>query len=277
MKYADLHVHTHYSDSTFSPEEVMNTARLEGFAGIAICDHDTVDGVEPCRKIGEKLGIEVIPGIELTVELPDAEAHLLGYFLDHTLDWLKKRLKDVQDGRVDRIYKMAQKLEEAGVAIDPGDVLKLSGRGSVGRLHVAQALLSAKKVRTIKEAFEKYIKFGGPCYVPNNKFNPQEAISLIRRAGGVPVIAHPDIMGRDEYIEKFIEYGLRGIEVYHVEHKNHVVQRYEEFAKRRGLLITGGSDCHGYNKGRVLMGSIKVPYTIVEDLREESKKIRANG
>lgn len=274
MKYADLHVHTFYSDSTFSPEEVVSCAKDKGLDAIAICDHDCIDGIEPCQEAGNKLDVEVIPGIELTVEKTDAEIHLLGYFIDWKRDWFQEKLKEIQSLRVDRIHKMVEKLNGLNIKIDSDDVFKLAGKGSVGRLHLAQTMLRKGKIKNLKEAFDKYIGFLKPCYVPNIRFSPKEAIEVILKVGGVPVLAHPDVLGKDEYIPELIEYGLRGVEVYHTDHKSHIVRHYEELAKRFGLLMTGGSDCHGLGKGRVLMGGIKIPYELVEKLKVQSGKIR---
>ncbi len=274
MKFADLHVHTFYSDSTFSPEEVVTWAAKKGLSAVAICDHDSVDGIEPCRAFGEAAGVEVIPGIELTVEKSDVEIHILGYFFDHKAAWLKSKLKEMQGGRIDRIYKMVEKLNAEGIDVKAEDVFRLSGEGSVGRLHLAQAMLATGKVKTFKEVFNKYIGFQKSCYVSNVRFTPKEALDVLLRAGGVPVLAHPGIMDRDEYIPELIEYGLRGIEVYHTDHKPGVVKHYEEIAARYGLLMTGGSDCHGLGKGRVLLGGVRVPYGLVEKLREESERIK---
>jgi len=274
VKFADLHVHTFYSDSTFSPEEVVTWAAKKGLSAVAICDHDSVDGIEPCKTSGKAVDVEIIPGIELTVEKSDVEIHILGYFFDYTAQWLKDKLKEMQEGRIDRIYKMVEKLNAEGVDVKAEDVFRLSGEGSVGRLHLAQAMLATGKVKTFKEVFNKYIGFQKSCYVSNVRFTPKEALDVLLRAGGVPVLAHPGIMNRDEYIPELIEYGLRGIEVYHTDHKPSVVKHYEELAGQYGLLMTGGSDCHGLGKGRVLLGGVRVPYELVEKLREESEHIK---
>lgn len=273
MKYCDLHVHTFYSDSTFSPEEAVSCAKEKNLRAIAICDHDSIDGIGPCQAIGSELGVEVIAGIELTAERTDNEVHILGYFIDWKADWFRKELKALRDLRVDRVYKMVEKLKGFNMKMDPSDVFKLAGKGTVGRLHMAQAMLKNGLIKNLKEAFDKYIGFLKPCYMPYTKFSPQEAIAVILKAGGVPVLAHPNVLGNDNYITEFIDYGLRGIEVYHTDHKSSVSRRYEEIAKRFGLIMTGGSDCHGLGKGRVLMGGVKVPYEAVEKLREEADKI----
>lgn len=274
MKFADLHVHTFYSDSTFSPEEVVACACDKGLDGIAICDHDSVDGIAPCRKLGQDMGIEIIPGIELTVEKTDTEIHILGYFMDYEEGWLVKKLKEMQKARVERMRKMVDKLNAEGIGVRAEDVMKASGRGTVGRLHLAQAMLRTGKVPSFKDAFDKYIGFGRPCYVSSMRFTPKEAIEILMKAGGVPVLAHPYVSGTDEYIPELVGYGLRGIEVYHTDHKPSMVRRYESLAKEYGLIPTGGSDCHGLGKGRVLLGGVRVPYATVEALREESDRLK---
>lgn len=274
MKFADLHVHTFYSDSTFSPEEVVACAKDKALAAIAICDHDSTDGVAPCRKIGSLLDVEIIPGIELTVEKTDAEIHILGYFMDIELGWFQKKLKEVQKSRIARIHKMVEKLNAEGLKLRAEDVFALAGKGTVGRLHLAQAMLKTGNIRTLQEAFDKYIGFMKPCYVASVRFSSEEAIGTILKAGGVPVLAHPNITGKDEYIPELIKCGLRGIEVYHTDHRPSVVKHYEKIAADNGLLITGGSDCHGLGKGRVLLGGVRVPYSLVEKLREESERIK---
>jgi len=277
MRYADLHVHTYYSDSTFSPEEVLSAAEEKALSAIAICDHDTTEGVAPCMKIGDEKGIEVISGVELTVEKPDAEIHILGYLIDWKLGWLQKKLKSIQDGRIDRVYKMLEKLKSENINIEPADVFGIAGKGSVGRLHLARAILKSGAAKSFREIFEKYIGFGRSCYVPNIKFEPKEAIEMVIEAGGVPVIAHPGIMQKDEYIRELAGYGLKGIEVYHTDHNNSTTRHYEELAKSLGLLIAGGSDCHGAGKGKALIGTVRVPYDLVEKLKEAADNSKSGA
>lgn len=274
MKYADLHVHTVYSDSTSTPEEVVKFARDRAIDAIAICDHDSVDGIDHCMDAGARAGIEIVPGIEMSVEKHDAEIHLLGYFMDYKLEWFRSRLRELQDGRIKRIHQMVDKLRAQGIDLAAEDVFKISGKGTIGRLHLAFAMLKTGKVGSLKEVFGKYIGFRKPCYIPNIKLTPEEAIDMILRAGGVPVLAHPGCMGRDEYIPELISYGLRGIEVYHTDHNANAVRHYADIAKEKGLLMTGGSDCHGMGKGRILMGEVRVPYELVEKLKIESGKIK---
>ncbi len=252
----------------------MAKAREKDLQAIAICDHDSINGIGPCRELSKEFGVEVVPGIEMTAECADAEIHLLGFFIDWQSPWFLKRLADIQTSRIERVHVMVDKLNLEGIPVQAEEVFKLAGRGTVGRLHVAQAILKTGKVRGFKEIFDKYIGFQKPCYVPYVKFTPAEAIAAICKAGGVPVIAHPALMGNDDNIPKLVDSGLRGIEVYHTEHKKAARMRYENMARQYDLLMTGGSDCHGMSKGRVLMGGVRVPYMLVERLKEESEVIR---
>ena len=272
MKYADLHVHTMFSDGTFTPEETIRVARDKGLSCIAICDHDCVDGINPSIEYAKKNPIEIIPGVELTVIKDQKEIHMLGYFISWEEKWFKEILKKIQAERISRINKMIEKLKRFNIEVEPDRVMRIAGRkGSVGRLHLAQALLEIKAVDSIQMAFNKYIGDFKPCYAEDINFSPKEAIEVILRAKGVPVLAHPCTIRNDSLIQEFVKYGMRGIEVFHTDHPLSVSKKYEKIARKFGLLVTGGSDCHGLGKGRVLLGGVKVPYSIVETLKEAAK------
>ncbi len=274
---ADLHVHTNFSDSTFSPEQVVKTAAEVGLSAIAITDHDCVDGIEPSIKLAAQYSLEIIPGIELTVDNEGYEVHMLGYFVDWQDQAFRTRLKTIQDSRINRIYKMTELLRAQDVDITAEEVFNVAGCGSVGRLHVARALMEKGKVRSMDEAFSRYIGASGPCYVEHLSFTPKEAIELLRSAGGVPVLAHPRVTRNDRFVPEFVTYGLRGIEVYHTDHDRSAEKRYLKMAQKHDLLITGGSDCHGIGKGRILLGTVMVDYALVKALREESDRIKRAG
>jgi predicted metal-dependent phosphoesterase TrpH len=273
MKYADLHVHTDFSDGTFTPEKVVETAIEKHLSCIAICDHDCVDGIAPSMEYAKKNSaarpIEIIPAVELTVMKDKKEIHMLGYFVSWEAEWFKEILKKIQDERITRIRKMIDKLKRFNIEVEPDTVMRIAGgKGSVGRLHLAQALLETKQIPYIQTAFDKYIGDNGPCYVEDISLSPKDSIELILRAKGVPVLAHPLTLRDDSLIEEFVKCGMRGIEVFHTDHPLSVVKKYEKIAKEHGLLVTGGSDCHGLGKGRVLLGRVKVPYSLVEKLKE---------
>ncbi|MFH1791297.1 MAG: PHP domain-containing protein [Candidatus Omnitrophota bacterium] len=271
QKKADLHVHTNLSDSTFTPEEVVRYATKIGLAAIAICDHDVVDGIDPAVEEAKKHGIEVIPGVELSAEYRNRELHILGYFIDHRNKGFRKKLQKTCRARIGRIHKMLAMLKKKGIDLAPEDVFSIGGEGSVGRLHLAVAMFKKGLVGSVPEAFKKYIGDGGPCYVSNFNFTPERAIYEIVKAGGVPVLAHPYIAKLDKAIPHFVKHGLMGLEVYHPEHSPSTVKHYEDMARQQGLLITGGSDCHGQGKSRILMGTVSVPYEIVDRLKAAAR------
>lgn len=278
MKTADLHVHTHFSDGTSAPEEVVRCAQQKGLSCIAICDHDSVDGIDPSLEAAKGTALEIIPGVELTIIESGKEIHMLGYFIEWKEAWFAELLKKVQRERVVRMDRMIEKLKNFDIRVDREKVMELAGgKGSMGRLHLARALAEIGAVSSVGAAFRKYIGDFGPCYVEDIGFAAKEAIETIVRAGGVPVVAHPYSIGNDILIEKFIAYGMRGIEVYHTEHDRRLTEKYEAIVKEHDLVITGGSDCHGMGKGRILMGRIKLPYRHVEHLKEEAQKIKERG
>lgn len=271
-KVADLHVHTYLSDGTFSPRQVLETAHKLGLSCIAITDHDSIDGIGPAMDLAASHNIEVIPGVELTAEANDEEVHIIGYFIDWKNEEFQAKLRLICQARVDRIKEMIAKLAKFGVKIEAKEVFEVAGPGAVGRLHLAQVMQQKGYVQSTNEAFQKYIRNHGPCYVKKYTLSPKEAIELIKSVGGVPVVAHPHLLKMDELISGFIEDGLQGIEVYHSDHPDLATTHYEKLARRYGLLITGGSDCHGLGKGEVLMGKVRLPYKYVSELKKAAGK-----
>ncbi len=266
--YADLHVHTNASDSTVSPDEVILNAKLVGLSAVGITDHDTVDSLDRALLLGKEAGIEVIPGIELSAEEGQAEIHILGYFINHKDPAFAATLKMLRESRLERAKLIIQKLKGQNVNLELEDVLKLTeSYTSVGRLHIARALKDAKHVSTIGDAFRRYIGQNGPAYVGKHKMSPLEVIKMIKAAGGVAVLAHPVVLNNDELVKSMIPMGLDGIEVYHTEHNTAAVERYRNMAQANGLVMTGGSDCHGMSKNKMLLGTILIPYEYVEQLR----------
>jgi len=218
--------------------------------------------------------VEIIPGIEISVELGDAEMHILGYFLKYEDRELLERLSLLRKIRSERATKMLQKLEKMGFPLDLERLLPGQISGSIGRLHIALGLLRAGYIKNLREAFHKYIGNDGPAYVPKMKLSKKEALGMILRAGGVPVLAHPNQLGRDELIPELIGLGLAGLEAYYPTHSRFITNHYLELARHYGILVTGGSDCHGSNKENIFIGSVKVPYQVVEQLREKAEEIR---
>lgn len=267
-KTADLHIHTTASDGSYSVEEVFRQAARVGLSAISITDHDSVDSLSAAAEYASGGDIELIPGVELSVALDRGELHLLGYFINYRDDRLLTKLALLRKVRSERAGKILRKLEEIGISLDLDALLPGQMEGAVGRLHIAQALLRSGHVGSIPEAFARYVGDDGPAYVPKMKLTMEEAVEMIVGAGGLPVLAHPGQLKRDELIPELVEMGLEGLEVYYPSHSRFETNHYEEMARHYGLVATGGSDCHGPNKGKILMGTIKVPYEVVDRLKE---------
>ncbi|MBF0479255.1 MAG: PHP domain-containing protein [Candidatus Omnitrophica bacterium] len=267
-RFADLHLHTNYSDSTFSPEEVVNQAKTAGIECIAITDHDTVEAVALASEAGQKCGIEILPGIELSSEINGREVHILGYLFDYQSDYVLNFFNLMQKERLSRMKKMILKLKELGINnIEFEEVCALTKTNAVGRAHLARLLLKKGWVKYIGEAFEKYLAEGKPVYYPKYKMTPYEAIDMIRKAGGVPVLAHPAVTRTDELIPSFVEAGLKGIEVFYPMVPKAGIDYYNGLATKYGLIATGGSDTHGTIKPDIYIGIIKLPYEKVEQMK----------
>jgi predicted metal-dependent phosphoesterase TrpH len=273
MKFADLHLHTIFSDGTCTPSELLLACEKAGLSCIAVTDHDNTSAIAPILEAAADSQIEVLPGIELSCEYNGQEIHILGYLIDYRNPDLSRKLKELKNIRIRRVYQIADKLKELGMNLDPQSVFKISGTGTVGRLHIARAMEKAGLVRDVREAFQKYIGDKCPAYVLGFKLSPAAAIKLITEAGGIAILAHPYLIENDELIMDFLGMGLMGLEVYYPEHSQGMINFYLEIAKKHNLLITGGSDCHGLAKPQVRVGSIKIPYELVERLKEAKGKL----
>ena len=272
-RLADLHLHTNFSDGTFSPEKVVQYAKAKGLYAIAITDHDCCSGITPAVIAAEDLDMEVIPGVELTAEMPgEEEIHILGYFIDWQETSFLEKLAQISSVRRERAKEILRKLRENAVDISEEELFNLSGKGSVGRLHIAHLLVRKGAVRSISEAFTRYIGNGGPCYVEKFKLSPKEAVAIIKGVGGISVLAHPMTINTaeksmEDVISSLIEDGIRGVEVYHSENNPAYERELRRLAEKYNLLITGGSDCHGFGKREILIGKINIPYKLVEKLK----------
>ena len=274
MPRADLHLHSNKSDGILSPEEVVKEAVKLGLAAIALTDHDTIEGIPEALGAGQEYGVRVVPGIELNTGADNGELHILGYYIDHTDKRFVSALKELKEARLRRIGDIVNKLLGLGIEITLEEVLSKAGRAdSMGRPHIARALLDRGHVTSVKEAFEKYIGHGCPAYVERYKLLPREAITLIMECGGVPVLAHPGILSSGSYIDLCVREGIKGIEVYHSRHTQGQAAMFEDIARRHGLIVTGGSDCHGELKfdGKMLMGRYTVDIRAVDKLEQAAK------
>jgi predicted metal-dependent phosphoesterase TrpH len=275
MKIADLHLHTNFSDGTFTPEELVLNAQKVGLACIALTDHDTVEGCARAGTAAAAVQMEFIPGAELTAEHDDTEVHILGYFLDTQNRTLLDEIAKFQTVRQQRIHEMVARINELGVPLQVADVFALANCKSPGRPHVARTLVKSGYVRNLDEAFERFLKKGRPAWVPKSKMSALEAVELIHQAGGLAVIAHPGLNRTDEIIPGLVAAGMDGIECFHTKHSTQMAERYLEIADRFHLLVTGGSDCHGFSKARPLIGTVKLPYDHVEKMKAKLSARRA--
>ncbi len=270
----DLHAHTAFSDGDLSPRELVEAAGEAGLVALGVTDHDETRGIAPAVAAGRELGVEVVPGVELTSYLGEAELHVLGLFVDYGESELVAELDRFRRGRRARVEKMCRKLAELGAPVEPGRVYALAGDGAVGRPHVAKAIVEAGHATSMKEAFQRYIADGRPACAPKVKITPAEAIDLIHAAGGLALLAHPGVTGKDELLPALAEAGLDGLETRHSLHSGPTAEHYRRWVARRDLLCTGGSDFHGKSFAGRPLGKPSVPETWLIELRNHWKLAR---
>ena len=269
MSLVDLHLHSNASDGRFTPEEIVQEAARRKLAVIALTDHDTVSGIAPALAAAEAFpSLMVIPGVELSTDVPQGEVHVLGYFIDYTDGELVARLERMRNSRLERAQAMIAKLRELGVNIEWSRVQEIAGSGSVGRPHLAQAMLEKGYISSFKEAFTDYLGRGGPAYVERRKLSPEAGVALILRARGLPVLAHPLTVDDPEAMVITLKAaGLVGIEAYYKDYSAEEVRQLVRLAERHSLLVTGGSDYHGLDVGsEVVIGGASVPLGAAEQL-----------
>jgi 3',5'-nucleoside bisphosphate phosphatase len=271
----DLHIHTSASDGKFTPVEIVRKAWEQGMVYMAICDHDSIEGVIPARETSWNLpGITVIGGVEINTDIPEGELHILGYLFDHNNTELKDTLIRLRDSRIERAKKMLEKLRTLNININYHRVREIAGKGSVGRPHIAQAMMEKGYISTLREAFVKYIGRNGPAYVERDKITPTDAIRLIARAKGIPVLAHPLTSANPEsFLPELISAGLAGIEVYYGSYSPEQVSALLSLANKYLLIPTGGSDFHGLDAmNEPPLGTVEVPVDSVERLIRLAQK-----
>jgi len=259
MKLIDMHVHTNASDGALSPEEAIQRAIENGLSGMAITDHDTVMGALSVNQLNIPDHFTVIKGIEFSTMLNNKEIHILGYNLDLEDESLQNLLKRIQNFRGDRVHKILQKLERFNISLDFQEVQGMEPPDSIGRPHVAKALIRRGFVRDVSEAFDRYLAKGRLAYVERYKLETKEAIDLIKKLGGFSVLAHPGLLNEKDILS-VLEKGIEGIEVYHPKHSQYAVKDLFDLATARNLIITGGSDFHDFSmtKGNDI-GSHTIP------------------
>jgi predicted metal-dependent phosphoesterase TrpH len=276
MVRIDLHAHTTASDGSLAPEELVRLAKQQGVATLAVTDHDTVAGLPRAIAEGAQTGVEVIPGIEISCLFEKTELHILGYFINPDDPHLAPALLTYQASREERNPRIVQRLQDLGCPLTYAEVKAAAGTATVGRPHIAQALVRRGYVRSVSEAFDRYLADDAPAYVPRLLPSPAEAIGLIRRIGGIPVLAHPVYTSRlkepfEQVCATLKALGLLGIEALYSSHSRQQTDRYRSIARNHGLLVTGGSDFHGETKPNLLVGTgygnLAVPRDLLEPMR----------
>ncbi len=278
MNTIDLHCHTTASDGKYTPTQLVQMAAEMDLRAIGVCDHDSTEGLVEALAVAATLGVEVIPGIELSCDVVEGELHMLGYYLDFANLAFQAELSRLREGRVGRAEGMVQKLTALGYPITFERVKELAGDGAIGRPHVAQALIEAGHVRNKGEAFDKLIGRNGPAYVERAKLSPAEGCRLVRSVGGLPVFAHPFIIladGRtreplpvEASLPELVDAGLAGIETYYPSYTPGHIDRLLKLARRYGLFVTGGSDFHGEGSAGAPLGSVYVPAKCLAALKQ---------
>jgi predicted metal-dependent phosphoesterase TrpH len=274
----DLHSHTTASDGTLSPRELVRAAVKRGVRVLAITDHDSTDGLgEAFDEATRHPPLTIVPGLEINCDVPGAEVHILGYYVEHAAAWFQDFLREQRAERVARVHRIAERLAELGMPIDPADVFAIVKEGSAGRPHVAQVMVQRGYVKSVREAFDRWLHASGPANVPRRRLAPSEAVGIVRRAGGVPVFAHPGLAARDELVPELVAAGLMGIETYYAEHSAAQTAHYAELCREHGLVATGGSDYHGERSGRTNpLGHPPVPMRVYEELKDAARRARAD-
>lgn len=277
MPGIDLHTHSTASDGTLPPAELVALAKRTGLTAMALTDHDTMRGVPAAIRAGEKLDIDIIAGCELSVDSEHGFMHILGLFLPEQPEGLLEAMQKLQQLRARRNERIVEKLQSLGIEISIDRIREIAGEGSVGRPHIARALVESGHASDMQNAFDSYIGEKGRAYVPKDKFSAKQAIDLIRAEGGTAILAHPYTLQLDNSAEAGViaglrEIGLGGIEAYYTDHTRTMTEKYLQLAKDLDLAVTGGSDFHGDNKPDIGLGKGKgglyVPEGCLRDLKE---------
>ena len=269
MAEVDLHLHTTESDGRLTPAELVALVAKRGLKAVAVTDHDVTTGLEPAwEAAAEYPWLNLIPGIELSTDIPGGEIHILGYHINYKDTDLQSMLERFRASRVGRAQEMVRRLAALGMPVEWERVKEIAGPGSIGRPHVAQAMVEKGYVSLPREAFEKYIGRNGPAYAEREKQTPEEAVQLIVRVGGIPVLAHPGHVDDLELnVERLKHAGLEGMEVYYAEYDQETIERLARVAQRHNLLPCGGSDYHALGiPGEHLPGEVGPPIDVVKQL-----------
>lgn len=280
---ADLHTHTLASDGTCTPAENVRIARKAGLAAVAITDHDIVAGIAEAVEAAKPHGMEVIPGVEISTAANGQDIHVLGYFIPYQSESFREKLAELRETRHLRNQMLIARLNELGIPITLENVYRRKKGDSdknIGRPHIAEELMEMGAVQSIQGAFDKYLGKGGAAYVNPPRITPQQAIDFIQEAGGVAVLAHPGLYDDDDLVRDLIAYGLDGLEIWHPDNDDDDRARYANMAEAHGLVMTGGSDFHGWRGEEpfhAMLGSSTCPMDAVERMRQLAAKRSRRG
>ena len=274
MARGDFHTHSTRSDGLLTPTQLVDLAARRGVRVMALTDHDTLDGLEEARQAaGRHPGFLLVPGVELSCDVPGTEVHMLGLFVDAADQRLRSELERFRRGRVERARKIVEALDRLGAPVEWARVQEIAGEASVGRPHVAQALIERGHVLSIAEAFDRYLGRNGPAYAEREKLAPADAIAMVRAAGGLPIFAHPSFTdGYEERAAEMAAQGLFGLEAYYKAYEPELVESLRVLAKRLGLFALGGSDYHALARDDEREpGDIPLPDEVVEAFLEQAR------
>lgn len=273
MKF-DLHTHTTASDGTLTPAELIILAKESGLKGVAITDHDTVDGIPEALAVAKKHNIELLPGIELSTRYAGYEVHVLGYLIDWQEIAFIEALEGMKKERYARAKEILIRLSQLGLPIDFDKVQEIAGRGVIGRPHIGRAMVELGYAVNVREAFTRFLGKDGIAYIPRKKFSLEEGLDLLTNAKGIPVLAHPGLLDNSKMVPVLLEKGFLGLEVYHPEHSVKEVDYYLSLCKDYDLIPTGGSDFHGSIRENRL-GSFGVGSQTVKNIKNKQKNVIA--
>ncbi len=277
--FIDLHTHSVKSDGAMQPAAVVDEAKKAGLAAISLTDHDVIDGVSEAMQRGEEVGVEVIPGIELSAKFK-TETHVLGYFVDLENPAFLEKLEEIRRVRMQRNYETAENLRKIGFPVTVEDAMELAPNGIIGRAHFARVMANRGYVSSVKEAFDKYLANGKPGYSTLQLLTPRDAVELIKAAGGMAFLAHLHLTRLEgeelyDFVRDLKDAGMDGIEGYYTEYTPEMQTEYQDLAKKLDLLISGGTDFHGAMKPHISigrgLGNMEIPYSILEKMKEHRK------
>jgi predicted metal-dependent phosphoesterase TrpH len=271
---ADLHLHSRHSDGTDEPGALLEQAAAAGLAAVSLTDHDTLEGLPEALAAGERLGLRVLPGVEISAEFLGHEIHLLAYGFDPSAAALREALAAYRGERESRAERIVERLNRMGVPISMEQVRESARGASLGRPHLAEALQRTGAVATAQQAFDQYLNPGRPAFVPRARFTLESARQVARAAGGILVLAHPHLNLSSGNIRSLVEAGIDGLEVLHPRLKPAQSRELAALAAQKGILATGGSDCHGVRRGTFKVGAVRIPLETVDRILEQSAAVR---